>query len=81
MTRLRVIAPGDGGTQAETSMSEAIELLMKECIAASPSVAFLAWEAGGKLIVRALPDSVMVQKGFVLTLYELVFESDGTEPE
>ena len=53
--------------------------MVKECLADSPAVVFIAWESAGKMTCRALPDSVMVQKGFVYTLYEILFEDLETE--
>lgn len=77
MAKLRVVAPGeDGSPPREISMTEAVEAVMKEALADHPAVVFIAWEAAGKLSCRALPDSVMLQKGFVASLYEILFE-DG----
>ena len=77
MAKLRVVPPGaPGEAPVEISMSEAVEAVMKEALADHPAVVFVAWESQGKLSCRSLPDSVMVQKGFVGSLYEILFE-DG----
>ena len=75
MARLRVIPKGeDGVVPPEVSMAEALEAVMKEALADHPAAVFVAWESGGKMTARTLPDSVMVQKGFVYTLYDILFE-------
>lgn len=77
MPRLRVVKTGEPGTEpVEISMTEAVEGVMREALADHPAVVFIAWESAGKLSCRALPDSVMLQKGFVASLYEILFE-DG----
>lgn len=83
MARLKVVTSGDPDTdQREISMSEAAEEALKECLAQSPSAILLVWEGPrGKISNKVLPDSVMVQKGFVQTLYEIMFEEGVTEDE
>lgn len=83
MARLRVVAPGEEGSeQREISMAEAAEEALKECLAQSPTAILLVWEGPrGKISNRVLPDSVMLQKGFVQTLYEIMFEEGTTEDE
>lgn len=83
MARLRVVVPGEEGSeQREISMAEAAEEALKECLAQSPTAILLVWEGPrGKISNRVLPDSVMLQKGFVQTLYEIMFEEGTTEDE
>ena len=77
MAKLRVVKAGDETTPAtEMSMAEAIEAIMRECIAAEPVCVMLAWEHGKEMSVRALPDSTMVRKGFAETIYDFMFEPD-----
>lgn len=83
MARLKVVASGDpDAEQRELSMAEAAQEALKECLAEHPSALFLVWEAPrGKISNRVLPNSVMLQKGFVQTLYEIMFEDGGVEDE
>ena len=75
MAKLRVVKAGeDGAPPVEISMTEAVEGVVKEALADHPAVVFIAWESAGKLSCRTLPDSVMLQKGFVASLYEILFE-------
>lgn len=62
-------------------MADALEAVVKECLADSPAAVLITWESNGKMTTRTLPDSVMVQKGFIYTLYEVLFEGEGTSEE
>lgn len=83
MARLRVVVPGTEDTEArELSMDEAAQEALRECLAQSPTALLLVWEGPrGKISNKVLPDSVMVQKGFVQTLYEIMFEDGAAEDE
>ena len=76
MAKLRVVTPGVDSAPQELSMAEALEGLVKECLADEPAALLLAWESKGKINCRCLPASVMVQKGFVYTMHEIVFETE-----
>lgn len=78
MAKLKIVNPEDAAT--EISMASAIEGVLRQCIADSPGVVLVVWEAKGQMSTRTLPDSVMVQKGFVHTLNEMLFKrSDDYE--
>ena len=81
-SRLRVIKPGEGdGPPLEISMAEAIEAVAKECAAANPVSVLISWEAGGKIISKSIPNSRILEKGFILTLHELVFPPDEEDKQ
>lgn len=68
---LRVTHPGEA---VSVEMAEAIERVMRECIAARPTTVFIAWEcsdAGNKVIeCRSVPDSIPLRRGMIIGLYE-----------
>lgn len=81
-SRLKVVVSGDpDAEQREISMEEAAHEALKECLAEQPCAVFLVWEANGKISNRVLPKSIMAQKGFVLTMYELMFGTEDEEDE
>ncbi len=82
MARLKVVTSGDPDTdQREISMEEAAQEALRECLAEHPCAVFIVWEANGKISNRILPKSIMTQKGFVLTMYELMFGPEEEEGE
>lgn len=78
MTRLRVVAPEEKVVdQREISMEEAAQEALKVCLAEHPSVILLVWESPkGKINNRVLPDSVMLQRGIISTIYGVTFGDD-----
>lgn len=79
--KLRVIKPGDAPDTPteEVSMPEAVEAMLRMCIADNPDVVFLAWETKGKIVSHSAPQSLILKNGFVNVMYDLMHEGEGSE--
>ena len=60
---LRVVTAFDA--QADMSMAERIERMMRECQAAKPNTVLLVWEAEAELEMRCEPSYVAVLMGMI----------------
>jgi hypothetical protein len=70
---LRVVRPNDDGSTSLVELPEALDALVRECLAARPTVVLLTWEAaGGEVTVRSLPDAVTVRRGLIDAVFEHV---------
>lgn len=67
MTKLRVVNASD--VPLSLSKQEAIESVMRECMAADPTTVIVAWEVGGELHSRVVPASPSVFTGMIYLLY------------
>lgn len=72
------LRPVDPSTLTSVEMAEAIEALMRECIAAQPVAVMVAWELpssknrpGVTVSYRSVPESAVLRLGMVDFLYDL----------
>lgn len=79
MAKLTIVNPDDA--DASVSMPAAIESVMRQCIADNPSVVMIVWETKGQMSTRVIPDSIMIQKGFVHTMNEMLFKTTADYEE
>lgn len=77
MRKLRVVK--DGEAAVEVSLSDALRAITDECISDSPEIVFMAWEVEGKMSVRSLPKSGIVERAFVDTLYEEMYKDEDDD--
>ncbi len=69
------IATADGTTSVD--MAEAIEAIMRECIAAQPITVMLMWEVADSrsadVHCRSVPDSLMLRRGMIYAIYDHLY--------
>lgn len=77
---LRIASKGEA---TSVEMSEAIEAMMRECIAAQPAAVLVAWETGTKdefsVSIRSVPDSHAFRRGISDLISIILYPEDGKD--
>lgn len=77
MARLKVVDPAN--PEADLTMAEALEGLVRECLASSPSTIMMVWTHGTQMTTKSIPESPVLKKGFVNELWEQLYCPDEDE--
>jgi len=78
--RLRIATTEEAGS---VEMPEAIEAMIKECIAAQPVAVLIAWETSDKeefgVSIRSVPDSHSLRRGMADLISQIMYPEDHEE--